>query len=184
MYQFVAGFSALQAYAVYGKDKRVFSFVTAMGAINPILNIVGFVSLATLHNLIYRSIIARRSQLKRIPLHSRVATKTWLSGTAPTYICEFPLERPNICADNAENLPAVSVRFELRRPHANDPLLCTVVCGVVAAFVSKVVVLALIWRRLAGDLSVLRRLKIKTSCAALLWRDGSSLSPCCGVRWC
>lgn len=60
----------------------------------------------------------------------------------------------------------------------------SVVSGVVAAFVSKAIVLALMWWRLAGDIAMLRRLKIKTSCTALLWRDGAFVGMFRGVYWC
>lgn len=37
-------FSALQTYAIYGKDKRVFFILVILGALNPILNIVNLLS--------------------------------------------------------------------------------------------------------------------------------------------
>lgn len=79
-------FSALQAYAVYGKDKRVFAFVTIMGAINPILNIASLVPLPTLRALNCSSIIALLSPFKPCILRLRAAEKT---GMAPILNCEF-----------------------------------------------------------------------------------------------
>lgn len=80
------GFSAFQAYAVYGKDKRVFFFVTIIGAINPILNVASFVPLVTLRALNCSSIIALLCPFKPCILHLRAAEKTEMPSTSN---CEF-----------------------------------------------------------------------------------------------